>query len=129
MTFTKIIAATALTGLLALHNAGAVQAAESSSQLTMKPLHGISFDVGTQRAVSYFLSDNGRCKLVLTLAEQPNWDDGPSLSATRFEAAVPGGKSTRFNSPEGKALEFACQTDAQAMSVKAVEQVAVGGDH
>jgi len=32
----------------------------------MSPMEGVSFDIGAEHAVTYFLSDNGRCKLVLT---------------------------------------------------------------
>jgi uncharacterized low-complexity protein len=120
----KIAIAAAFTGLLALANAGAAQADEASSALTMKPLHGVSFDVGAERAVSYFVSENSQCKLVVTLAGAPNWDDKGSFTATRFEAAILAGKATRYLSSEGKAFEFACAADAQAMNVKQVEQVA-----
>jgi hypothetical protein len=122
---TKNIAiATALTGLLALTNACAAQAAEPSAALTLKPLHGISFEVGAKRAVGYFLSENGQCKLVVTLAGEPNWDDKGSFTATRFEAAILAGKATRYTSTDGKAFDFACAADAQAMNVKQVEQIA-----
>lgn len=121
----KITFALALTSVLAISHAGAVQAAEDSPVLTMKPFHGISFDVGTKRAVTYFLADNGTCDLVVTLADPPSWDDNiPAFSAQRFEAAIPAGKSRRFSSAEGKTLEFSCQARADAMSVKAVEQIA-----
>ena len=87
--------------------------------LTMKPLHAISFDVGTERAVSYFLSENGHCRLVVTLAGEPDWDNAGAFTAARFEAAIHAGKSTRYN-----VTEFACAADAQAMKVMHVEQVA-----
>jgi hypothetical protein len=35
-------------------------------------LQGASFDIGTKRAVSYFLSDDEECKLTLMLAELVN---------------------------------------------------------
>ncbi len=121
----KITVAMALTSVLAISHAGALQAAESSPVLTMKPFYGISFDVGTKRAVTYFRADNGTCDLVVTLADPPSWDDDiPAFSAERFEAAIPAGKSRRFSSAEGKTLEFACQARAEAMSIKAVEQIA-----
>ena len=82
---------------------------------SIAPVVTISFDVGSKRAVSYFLSDNGQCKLVLTLADPPKWDDISTFTATRFEARVPGGKATRFLSSESKSYEFACHVNAQAM--------------
>jgi hypothetical protein len=123
MTKTTIALAAAFSGLVAVGNA---QAAEISSTLTMKPLHGISFDVASERAVSYFRSENGQCKLVLTLAGEPDWN-ADTFTATRFEAAVLGGKTTRYVSTHGKAIEFACAIDAETMYVKPVEQMAATG--
>ena len=126
MTSTKAFAASLLSGLFLAHGAGAVQAENATSKLTMKPLHGISFDVGARRAVSYYLNSNGRCALVLTLADAPDWSDPARLVSTRFEATISAGETTRFNSNEGKAIEFACEAAAQTMSVNAVEQIATG---
>jgi hypothetical protein len=111
--------------LAALTAASGAQAADSSSELTMKPQHGISFDVGSERAVSYFVSENGQCKLVVALAGEPEWGV-PALTTTRVEAEIPGGKAAQLTLSEGKALEFACQPGAQAMSVRPVEQIAAG---
>jgi hypothetical protein len=59
--------------ILAIAFAGAFTgvSAMAGHGMTMKPLQGVSFDIGTKRAVSYFLSDNGACKLTLTLALRP----------------------------------------------------------
>ena len=120
----KIIVGAALAAVLSLSTAAATQAADA---LTMKPLHALSFDVATKHAVAYFLSDNGACKLVVTLAEAPNGDDVTSFTTTRFEAAINAGKATRFDASAGKALEFACQADTLAMTVKPVEQIVDAG--
>ncbi len=123
----KILALSTVVGGLSV--AGGLQAADLNSGMTMKPVHGISFDVGAKRAVSYFLSDNGECKLVLTLADAPDWNAASKFTATRFEAAVRSGTATRYASAEGVAIDFACQSNAQAMSVRAVEQVAAAPNH
>jgi hypothetical protein len=116
----KIIAGTAFAAVLSLSTAAAAQAADV---MTMKPLQALSFDVATKHAVAYFLSDNGACKLVVTLAETPNADDVTTFTTTRFEAAISAGKATRFDASVSKALEFACQADTLAMTVKPVEQI------
>jgi hypothetical protein len=121
----NITFATAAAAILTL-NAAAPQAAERSAQVTMKPLQGISFNLGTKHAASYFLRKDGVCKLVLTVAEAPNWNEVPTFTATRFEAAVPAHKQTRFSSVEGNVLEFACHAGANSMSVEPVDQVAIG---
>ena len=96
----------------------------AASAETMKPLHAISIDVGSKHGVGYFLSNNHACKLVLALAETPNADDVTNFVETRFEATIDAGTTTKFETAEGKSLEFACQDAAQTMSVKALEQLA-----
>jgi len=103
---------------------GSAASAGSSDALTMKPVHGISFDVGSKRAVSYFQNDRGLCNLTLMVAEAMNGDEVPSDTAARFEIAIDAGKTTRLDTAEGKSLDFACTANAQAMSVKVVDQIA-----
>ena len=105
-----------LASALAL-NAGTLSAADTSSALSMRPLHGISFDVGGQRAVAYFTGGGGSCKLVLTIAEASNSYE--SFTSTRIETAVSAGKSTHYDS-----TEFACAADAQSMTASTARQVA-----
>ena len=69
----KIIVATALTGVLAMANLGAVQAGDSSpGSKPMKPLYAVSFDVGRKHVLSYFLSKNGLCDLTLMVTDLPD---------------------------------------------------------
>jgi hypothetical protein len=119
-----IILATATSALLALGSAGASKAGEASQPLTMKPLHGVSFDVGTKRAVSYFLSESGRCKLTLIVADQMKDDTPPTDTPVRFEATIDAGNGTRIDTPEGKGLQFECKPGSLAMSVIEVRQLA-----
>ena len=84
----------------------------------MKPLQGISFHTGTKDAVAYYLADKGTCKVVLTLT------DKIAYAPTRFEEAVEANKSILHQIDDGKALEFACQADAQAMTINVRETVA-----
>jgi hypothetical protein len=43
---------------------------------------------------------------------------------TRFEAAISGGESTSYKLTEGNSLEFACQSDARAMTIDMVATAA-----
>jgi hypothetical protein len=120
MTSTKTIAiAAALSSLVAFP-----VASNAGDRLTLKPLHGISFDVGSERAVAYFTSERGACNLVLTLAGEPSWNEAAAIARTRFETAIGAGKATRYVSTQGNALEFACGPDAHAMTVKPLDRVA-----
>ena len=117
----------ALASIISLQAAGAAQAADFSSPVSMKPLSGVSFEAGEKHGVGYFLNENNRCKLVLTIAAEPNWDDASSFSATRFEAVISAGKATRYQVSEGKALEFVCQNSARSMTVQSQDNFASAG--
>ena len=112
--------------ILAIAFAGAFTgvSAMAGYGMTMKPLQGVSFDIGTKRAVSYFLSDNGACKLSLMLAEVVQDDEVNGLTAARMTVAVEVGKVAHFDTAEGKSLEFKCQAGAQVMSVNVLDRVA-----
>ncbi len=131
MNFAKrIFVATVLTGVLAMANLGAVQAGDSSpGWKPMKPLYAVSFDVGRKHVLSYFLSKNGLCDLTTMVTDRPDeaseGDEIPTLATVRFKATIDGGKTARLDTAEGKSLEYACAADAQAMSVRQVNQVAV----
>jgi hypothetical protein len=50
--------------------------------------------------------------------------DKSFYAPTRFEEAVEADKSTLHQVDDGKTLEFACQADAQAMTINMRETVA-----
>jgi hypothetical protein len=108
---------------------GMAQAADRATPLTMKPLQGVSFDIGTKRAVSYFLSDGNSCKLTLMLAEVVHGDDVNGLTATRMTVAIEAGKAAHLDTVEGKTLEFKCQGGAHMMSVEASNQATYWQHH
>ena len=78
----------AFVGISATAGLGMAQAADPASLLTMKPLEGVSFDIGTKRAVSYFLSDGNSFELTLMLAEVVHGDEVNGLTATRVTVAA-----------------------------------------
>jgi hypothetical protein len=95
-----------------------------ASPLIIKPLQGVSFDIGTKRAVSYFLSDGDTCKLTLMLAEVAHDDEVNGPTAARMTIAVEVGKTAHLDTAEGKSLEFQCQARAQAMSIEVLNRTA-----
>jgi hypothetical protein len=107
----------ALTMLVVLTQASARPV---TAPVTMGPRQGVSFDVGLEHAVTYFLSDNGRCKLVLTQAGAARGNHA-NFIATRFEATIAAGKSTRYVSSDGSAIDFECHPDARSVRIRGVE--------
>jgi hypothetical protein len=98
--------------------------ADPGLPLTIRPLQGASFDIGTKRAVSYFLSDNDAIKLTLMLAEPVNDDDDEAngLADARMTVAVEGGKAARLDTAEGKSVEFTCRPGGQEMSIEVTDR-------
>jgi hypothetical protein len=85
---------------------------------SVKPLQGVSFHTETKDAVAYYLADKGTCKVVVMATDKTVY------APTRFEEAVEAQKSALHQIEDGKALEFACQTNAQAMTINLVTTVA-----
>jgi hypothetical protein len=115
----RTVLAIAFTCVSAMAGYAMTRVADPASPLIMKPLQGVSFDIGTKRAVSYFLT----CKLTLTLAEVVHDDEVNGLTAVRMTVAVEVGKVAHFDT-EGKSLEFKCQAGAQAMIATMIIRVA-----
>ena len=84
----------------------------------LTPGKGVSLDVGSKRALAYFLNENATCKVTLVLAEAARDGNVPPHAATRITVAVAPGKSARVDA-DGKAVEFVCRASAATMMVKA----------
>lgn len=112
MSFTKsVMTAIAVTTLsFAAH----VQVGKDAS---IKPLQGIVFQSGDAKGVGYFLSGDGVCELVVTLAQNL------SSEITRYEVAVASGQT--YQVPVGHSrFRFSCIGTADSMSVKRLRQIA-----
>jgi hypothetical protein len=123
MTHLNIIAATALASIFSVNAVPASQAGDAGWK--MKPLSGVSFDVGSKRAVSYYLSERGRCLLTVIVADQMKGDAVPTDTPVRFQLAIEGGKNARLDTAEGKSLRFACAAQTETMLVNEIDQVAI----
>jgi hypothetical protein len=65
----RTLLAIAFVGTSVVVDPSMARAMDPALPLTIRPLQGASFDSGTKRAVSYFLSDDEGCKLTLMLAD------------------------------------------------------------
>jgi hypothetical protein len=74
-------AMTVLAGVLSTNAVTSARAEDAT--WTLKPLNGLSFDVGAKRALSYFLSETGQCKLTLIVANQMLGDEVPTDTPVR----------------------------------------------
>jgi hypothetical protein len=115
-------AMTVLAGVLSTNAVTSARAEDAT--WTLKPLNGLSFDVGAKRALSYFLSETGQCKLTLIVANQMLGDEVPTDTPVRFDVAIDAGKDARLDTAEGKSLRFNCAAQTQFVKVTEIQQVA-----
>jgi hypothetical protein len=125
----KHLAAAALT-MIGAALASQTAVAADAHPTTMKPLAGVSFDVGASHAVAYFEAGSGACRLTLMVADTFNGEDVPKFATIRYEVSVAALGSARFDTAVGAGLEFRCLNDAKAMSVSVLERpVTVAAQH
>lgn len=115
--------AMALGGAMALAAATPVSAAESWSEMTMKPLMATSLDAGGAHVVSYFLPVNGACRLTMMIANQDAEAQG--AVPARVQITVEPGRAAYVDDADGKASRFTCLYRAEAMNVVRIERMAL----
>ena len=96
--YIKLLVGPVLAGAFLATGYIAARAAESNVAV-MAPVKGVSFDVGSKRAVTYYKPAGGICNLTLLLAERAG-DDVVPASASRVTVPVLPGKSARFDTAE-----------------------------
>ena len=99
-------------------------AAERDTTLRAMPMHGVSFDIGSKHAISYFLVKHGNCDLTVWLVDIAREEEVASDTPTRMVIEVAPGKSTQVGSAEGRVAEFACSANAGSMSIRTLTETA-----
>ena len=116
---------TVVASLSLVASAVTARADESGVTVAMKPLHAVSFDLGSRHVVSYFVTREGRCDLtVLTAARfDANAVAAPG-DVQRVRLRIDSSGSALLDGPEGGSLEFACASDALALTLTRADRVA-----
>lgn len=89
---------------------------------TVAPLKAVSLDIGSKRAVSYFLADKGVCNLTVVLATATDGEVAPEAPGTRVQIPVQAGSVARIDAAAGQTGEFACDSSATKMSAKVIDR-------
>lgn len=116
------------TGLFAAATAIALGAAAlpvsaKDLSVTLSPASGKSFNVGADKAVGYFLAKDGQCELTLMVAPAGDMDSIKG-AGSRVRFAVAPGNASVFETSEGGALQFTCESGAAKMSVQPFQRIA-----
>lgn len=114
-----------LAGLALITAPVAAQADSFVAAKVVKPLAGLSFDIGSKQAVGYYEVQDGACNLTLLVGDAALDADGAAKSIpARFSSLIQAGRSAGIDTGEGKRVEFLCSAGAQTLLTRVVEQVA-----
>lgn len=88
-----------------------------SGPQTFRPSEGMIHDLGSKRAIGFFLNVGGTCQMTLMIAEPLVTDGAPASSASMSFDMVPG-QSVALGSAEGETLVATCGAGAQTVEIK-----------
>jgi hypothetical protein len=117
LTRRALIAVTSL-GLIAAAGVSAASPFRVSNGLhKFRVMEAMSYEIGSKRAVGYFQKSDGKCQLVLMIAEAVDPDVAKPGSAARLSLAMMPGQSASLASEEGQSMVVTCGADAESMEV------------
>ena len=99
----------------------AVDAAAAHRNLvteTFRSAQAISYQLGSKRAIGYFVRQDGACQVTLMIAEAIDPYVAQPTSAARLSLSMMPGQSAALASEEGETLELTCGSAAETVLVK-----------
>jgi hypothetical protein len=97
---------------------GAASAHRNPSPETFRSAQAMSYELGSKRAIGYFVSHKGQCQVTLMIAELVDPEEARPTSAARFSVAMMPGQSATVDSEEGVAMVLTCGSGAETVTVK-----------
>lgn len=123
----KLIAALAVTvtaaGLSLSALAGDTGESSRESRI-LKERAGAVIDVGSKRAVAYYVKSADACDVSVLLSETYPEQIPFNIASVRFSARVPAGTSTEVATSDGSRLSLSCSRNAKSLAVNTNESVA-----
>jgi hypothetical protein len=121
MISTRFIVALAL-GAAAAAIATPLSAHRNPASEAYRSAQAISYQLGSKRAVGYFLSRDGACQLTLMIAEVVDIEVVHPTSAAKLSLSMLPGQSTALASEEGESLAMTCGAGGETMAVRYAAQ-------
>lgn len=121
-TFAKLASVALISGLAMLSGAAGASA-DQPAAYHVKPLKGITFAVGSKRAVGYYTSDDHACRLTLLLSDAYSGDEKSFSEPVRVNLTIAEGASGSVDALDGSAV-FRCAKGAGSLSMQLVQKIA-----
>jgi hypothetical protein len=115
----RIAIALGAASLVVIAGASAAIARLSPTEI-FRPTQAISYELGSKRAVGFFQTVDGKCQLVLMIAEVVDPDQARPSSAARLKVAIAPGQSAAIDSEEGASMVVTCGSGATMVEVTRV---------
>jgi len=111
--------------LLAWTSAASGEPAASVNRVRYEALQSVSHEFGSKFTTGYFVSDKGKCRLTLMVAERSDPEHPSGQTAARVRLVLNPGQTAGLDSEEGQSVNFTCGNDATALVVDRGEREAV----
>ena len=85
------------------------------SSETYRSAQAISYQLGSKRAIGYFVRVDGACQLTMMIAEAIDPDVAQPTSAARLSLQMMPGQSSALASEEGELLQLTCGNGAETV--------------
>ncbi len=102
----------------------AVAGEATSDGLRLHERAGAIIDVGTKRAVAYYVKDANACQVNVIVSEAYADQIPFNLPAVRFSSSLPAGTSTQMSTSDGATLALSCAPGAKSLTVESRDSVA-----
>ena len=103
--------------ILAAVGAGVASARMADPQV-FRATQAMSYVVGSKKAIGYFQSVAGQCRLTLMITEATDPDVGHAPSAARFSVGMVPGQTVSLGSAEGESIVATCGAGGETIEVK-----------
>jgi hypothetical protein len=116
-TMLRRIPALVISGCMLAAAGSGVASARMSGPQTFKPSEGMTYVLGSKRAVGYFLNAKGACQVTLMIAEAVDPDLAQPTSAARMTVAMAPGQSMTLGSAEGESMVATCGAGGETLEI------------
>lgn len=125
-TFLAVLAAAATGTALSLAAlAGGTQDTDTSREsVRLKERAGALIDVGSKRAVAYYVKSGESCDVSVLISETYPEQIPFNIASVRFSTRVPAGTSSELATSDGSSLSLTCAKGAKSLALETNESVA-----
>jgi hypothetical protein len=116
-TILRRVPALLLSGCILATLGSGVASARMSGPQTFKPAEGMIYQLGSKRAIGYFLTNDGSCQVTLMIAEAVDPDLVQPPSAARMSFGMLPGQTLALGSAEGESMVATCGSGGETLEI------------